>query len=117
MSRPVRLSVAAVLVALVVAAAVTGWPFGHTFATYTWPGLFGWVAHNCPGNVVAGFLQVGAGFLLGVCAHRVGLFDRAKQWATRDLHARLAEHEAQVKALHAKVDGIHRHIKKQGAAP
>jgi len=34
------------------------WPFDHTFGTYGWPGPFGWVAHNCPGNVVAGFIQV-----------------------------------------------------------
>ena len=37
------------------------WPFDHSFVTYGWPGPFGWVARNCPGNVVAGFIQVALG--------------------------------------------------------
>lgn len=76
--------------ALVVASIIVDWPWGHTFGTHTWPGPFGWIATNTPGNLAAGFLQVGIGFALGVTAHRVGLTERAKQWATKDLHTEIA---------------------------
>lgn len=91
---------------IVSASAATGWPFAHTFATHRWPGPFGWVATNCPGNMAAGFLQVGIGFLLGYGAHRLGLFDRAKRWATgelHDLHAAHADDLAEVRRALAHI--------------
>lgn len=84
------------------------WPFDHSFATYTWPGLFGWVAHNCPGNMVAGFLQVGIGIMIGYGLKKTGVIERAKQWAMRDLHAHLAE-------LHDKVDTVMEHHEQHAA--
>ena len=90
------------------------WPFDHTFATYGWPGPFGWVAHNCPGNLVAGFLQVAlaaliASLLWPPTRHAIHRFVDRKlapihahlqraaahnRW-TADLHARMA-HQAGV---------------------
>jgi hypothetical protein len=45
------------------------WPFDHPFSTYTWPGPFGWVAHNCPGNVAAGFIQVAIAAAIGTIVY------------------------------------------------
>lgn len=97
--------VAAVAV-LVTAATATGWPFAHTFATYTWPGPFGWVATNTPGNMVAGFLQVGIGVMIGYGLKKTGVIERAKQWAMRDLHAHLAELHDKADELQNRVDHV-----------
>lgn len=86
----IKVVVLGAVVALIVASIVTDWPWGHTFHTYGWPGPFGWVATNTPGNMVAGFLQVGIGFCIGYGFKKAGLLDRAKHWLTRDLHTEVA---------------------------
>jgi hypothetical protein len=83
------------------------WPLDHTFHTYTWPYLFGWIAHNTPGNLVAGFLQVGLAFTAGISAHRLGVTERIKSWATRDIHARHTQIEALITSLDAKIETNH----------
>jgi hypothetical protein len=85
------------LVALgVVLSIVTGMPWNHTFATYKWPGPFGWVSRNTPGNVVAGFIQVCLGVIAGAVAQKLGVFARVKSWLFRELHEerrRAGEHD------------------------
>lgn len=75
------------------------WPFDHTFATYHWPGVFGWYARGLNYNLIAGFLQIGVGFLLGYGMKKTGALERAKNWAVRDLHDNINE-------LHMKADHI-----------
>lgn len=65
------------------------WPFDHSFSTYTWPGLFGWVARNTPGNLVASAIAFAAGYLV-----------KGRQ-IVRDLHAKLDAHHAEQMRAHA----------------
>jgi hypothetical protein len=64
------------------------WPFDHVFMTYTWPGPFGWLARNCPGNIVADVLFGTFGYLLAL----------RKQF--RRIHDTLHEHHSQQMAAH-----------------
>ncbi len=100
-------------VSLVVLAAIfdvctqTGWPIHHVFATYQWPGAFGWVARETPGNIVAGFLQVGLGFLGGLCAGKLGVFERVKHWLFREVDAHDKWLASVAAEMHLKVTGEH----------
>jgi hypothetical protein len=107
--------VTAAIVLFIGEALIAGWPFDHVFQTYTWPGPFGWIAHNCPGNVVAGFIQVSLGFLAGYGAHKLGAFEHLKFWATKEIRldrAAAVEHEKWVAQTLAT---LHKHA--TGASP
>lgn len=98
-----------VAVAAVVISTITGWPWTHTFSAHTWPGPFGWVATNTPGNLVAGFLQVGIAFAIGFGAHRVGLTEKVKNWATRDIKTEILHNRAEVAHAHELLHHVIHH--------
>lgn len=71
-------------------------PFDHVFHTYTWPGPFGWLFRNTPGNLAASAIAFFAGWMLKGRQVVHGL--HAKMDAHKDHHA------ARFDALEAKVD-------------
>jgi len=69
------------------------WPFDHVFHTYTWPGPFGWVARETPGNLAASAIAFTAGWML-----------KGRQ-VFRDLHSKLDSHHSEQMAAHRTTHG------------
>lgn len=52
--------------------------------TYHWWGPIGYLFRNTPGNIIAGFIQLGIGLAIGAGLKWTGVLDRLRQWWHKD---------------------------------